>query len=159
MSTSQMALALVVFILLTFAVAGLGGLATRNGLPGWYSTLAKPSWTPPSWVFGPVWTLLYTTMAVAAWLVLLRGGWNGARGALILFAVHLAVNAAWSVLFFGCHRPGLALVDIVILWGMILALIVAFRRISAGAALLLVPYLLWVSFATVLNGAIWWLNR
>lgn len=159
MSTTRAALTLVGFIALTFAAAGLGGLATKSGLPGWYSTLAKPSWTPPAWVFGPVWTLLYTAMAVAAWLVFLRAGWNGARSALLLFAVHLVVNAAWSGLFFGLHRPGLALVDIIVLWGMILALIVTFKRVSTGAAVLLVPYFLWVTFATALNGSIWWLNR
>jgi translocator protein len=148
-------LALVVLIVLCFAVAGLGGLATTPAIPTWYAGLAKPSWTPPGWVFGPVWSVLYLSMAVAAWLMWRKGN---ALVPLALFAVQLALNAAWSWLFFGLHNPGAALVDIVLLWAAIAATTIAFWRRSLVAGLLFVPYLAWVSFAAVLNWAIWRLN-
>ena len=138
-----------------FAVAGLGGLATTPNIPNWYAGLAKPSWTPPGWLFGPVWSVLYLSMAVAAWLVWRKGN---AVVPLILFAVQLAFNAAWSWLFFGLHNPGAAFVDIVLLWAAIVATTIVFWRRSLVAGLLFVPYLAWVSFAAVLNFAIWRLN-
>lgn len=127
--------------------------------PGeWHAALAKPSWNPPNWLFGPVWTLLYTMMAVAVWLVWRERGWSGAREQLILFGMQLALNAAWSWLFFGLHRPDLALIDIVLLWLAILLTILSFREFSQTAAWLLVPYLAWVTFATLLNLALWRMN-
>jgi len=127
--------------------------------PGdWYASLQKPSWTPPSWLFGPVWTMLYATMAIAAWLVWKRGGFTAQRKPLTLFFVQLALNAAWTPIFFGLHKPGLAFITIVLLSLAIIATIAAFRRVSQIAASLLIPYLLWVAFAATLNFSIWRLN-
>ena len=142
-------------IVLCFVVAGIGGLVTTPSIPNWYSGLVKPSWTPPSWVFGPVWSVLYLCMAVAAWLVWRKGN---ALVPLTFFAVQLAFNAAWSWLFFGLHSPGAALIDIVLLWIAIAATTIAFWRRSVVAGLLFLPYLAWVSFAATLNFAIWRLN-
>jgi tryptophan-rich sensory protein len=128
-------------------------------MPGeWYASLKKPSWNPPGWVFGPVWTTLYVMMAVAAWLVWKRGGFSSQRPALVLFLAQLALNAAWTPLFFGLHRPGLAFAEILLLWLAIAAALAAFRPVSRAAAWLLTPYLAWVSFAAVLNFALWRLN-
>ena len=148
-------LALAGFVGLCLAVAGLAGFATAQSVVHWYPTLAKPSWTPPGWLFGPVWTVLYILMGVAAWRVWLKGQ---ARTALWLFGAQLLLNLAWSFLFFGARSPGLGLVDIVALWLAIAATIFAFAQLSRGAALLLVPYLAWVSFAMALNAKIFLLN-
>jgi tryptophan-rich sensory protein len=149
--------ALAVALAICFAVAAFGA----RFAPGpWYAALAKPFWTPPNWIFGPVWTLLYTMMAVSAWLVWLRADGSGrVRNALLLFAVQLLLNGAWSWLFFGGHRMGLALAEILVLWAFILATTVAFWRIRRWAGILLLPYLGWVGFASLLNAALWWLNR
>ncbi len=124
----------------------------------WYDALEKPSWTPPSWLFGPVWTVLYILMAVAAWLVWSKHRSEGAPLALGLYIVHLLFNGAWSWIFFGLEMPGLALLDIIVLWVMIVVLIVLFYRYRPMAGWLLIPYLLWVSYATALNLAIWSMN-
>ncbi|NIL96830.1 MAG: tryptophan-rich sensory protein [Planctomycetales bacterium] len=150
---------LLVAILICFAAAGFGGLVTTPQIPHWYAQLAKPDWTPPDWVFGPVWTLLYLMMAVAAWLVWRRRGWAGAKLPLALFGVQLGLNSLWSVLFFGLQRPGLAAIEIVILWAAILATTVAFWPRSRWAGGLMVPYLVWVTFALALNVVIWQMNR
>ncbi|HEX8456470.1 MAG TPA: TspO/MBR family protein [Pyrinomonadaceae bacterium] len=142
-----------------FAAAGLGSVYTTPSIPTWYASLQKPAWTPPAWVFGPVWTLLYLLMAVAVWLVWRERGFTGARPALTLFAVQLTLNALWSVVFFGWKRPGLALVEIYFLWAAIFATMLSFWRISHAAAWLIWPYLLWVTFAGFLNLSIWRLNR
>lgn len=142
--------------------AGLiGSLVAANGaFSSWYPALQKPSFTPPSWIFGPVWTVLYILMGVAAFLIWQRGlGHRAVRMALIWFLVQLALNAAWSPVFFGLHRIGWALLVIVLLWVAIAGTMHRFFRISLPAGWLLVPYLLWVSFATVLNASIWSLNR
>lgn len=152
------AIGLVVAIVICFAAAGLGAAATTPEIRGWYASIAKPAWNPPDWIFGPVWTLLYLMMAVAAWLVWRRAGFAGAKLPLALFAIQLALNSLWSVLFFGLHNPGAAAVEIVLLWGTILATLIAFRRRSRWAGGLLVPYLAWVSFASALNFTIWRLN-
>ena len=154
----RQSLALLGFVAACLAVGGLGGAMTTPEIAGWYATLAKPSFNPPNWIFGPVWTTLYILMAVAAWLVWRRGGWRDAQPALLLFALQLLLNCAWSLLFFGLHRVGVALVDIAVLLVTIAATALAFRPYSATAAFLLVPYLAWVCFATVLNFAIWRLN-
>ncbi len=146
---------LAVWLLLSFIVASFGALFQTGD---WYQTIAKPSWTPPGWIFGPVWTLLYIAMAVAAWLVWLEGGWKSNRIALSLYIVQLIFNAAWSWLFFGVHTIGGALVDIVILWLLILTTLILFWRRRPTAGLLLLPYALWVGFATALNFQIWRLN-
>ena len=127
---------------------------------GWYAGLEKPFFNPPDWLFGPVWTVLYFTMAVAAWMV-----WKPepedplVKPALLIFFTQLIFNVFWSAFFFGMRRPGLALMEIVVLWLLILVTALVFVRISRWAALLLVPYLVWVLYAAVLNGAIWWMNR
>lgn len=148
-------LALGGWLLLCFAAAAMGGLF----MPGeWYASLKKPSWNPPGWIFGPVWTALYTMMAVAAWLVWKRGGFSAQRRALALFLAQLALNAVWTPLFFGLHRPGVAFAEILLLWLAIAATLTAFRPVSRVAAWLLAPYLAWVSFAAALNYALWRLN-
>jgi tryptophan-rich sensory protein len=149
---------LIVAILICFAAAGIGSLATTPQIPGWYANLAKPTWTPPGWIFGPVWTLLYLMMAVAAWLVWRPAGFAGAKLPLALFAIQLALNSLWSVLFFGLQNPGAAAVDIILLWAAILATMITFWRWSRVAGGLLAPYLAWVSLAAVLNAAIWTMN-
>lgn len=157
-TTSRQALGLLVWVMLCLAAGGLGGLVTTPAIPTWYAQLEKPTWTPPDWLFGPAWTTLYLLMAVAAWLVWRRGGFAAQRRPLTIFLVQLVLNAAWSFLFFGLRNPGLALAEIVVLWAAIVATLLAFRRVSTVAALLLVPYLLWVTFATALNFEIWRLN-
>ncbi|HYE33445.1 MAG TPA: TspO/MBR family protein [Methylomirabilota bacterium] len=143
------------WLFLSFCAASMGAFFT----PGeWYASLRKPSWNPPSWVFGPVWTALYTLMAVAAWLVWRQGGFAAQRPALTIFVVQLALNAAWTPLFFGLHWMGVAFTEIVLLWVAIGATIVAFHPVSRAAAWLLVPYLAWVSFAAALNFTLWRLN-
>jgi len=155
---TRAAAALALWLILCLGVAWTGSLVTRPAIPGWYAALAKPAWTPPSWVFGPVWTALYIAMGVAAWLVWRKGGWAAAVLPLTLFFVQLALNAAWSPLFFGLHRIGWAFFDIVLLWGAIFATLLAFWRVEPTAGWLLLPYLLWVSYACALNFAIWRMN-
>jgi translocator protein len=146
---------LALWLVLCFGAAAFGSQFS----PGeWYAELAKPAWTPPGWLFGPVWSVLYAMMGIAAWLIWKDAGFSGARVALGLFVFQLVLNAAWSWLFFGLQEPGLALVDIGLLWAAILATAVAFRHHRPLAAGLLVPYLLWVSFAAALNFEIWRLN-
>lgn len=148
-------LGLAAFVVMCFGVSLLGGRATLPALAHWYPALAKPTWTPPEWVFGPVWTLLYPTVAVAGWLAWREG--RSRRGTL-LYLLQLTLNAAWPWFFFGERRIGWALVCVVVLWFAILGTIVAFWRVSRGAAVLMLPYLGWVGFATALNAAIWRLN-
>jgi tryptophan-rich sensory protein len=151
-------LALAIFIAMSFAAAFIGGLFTSSSVGTWYTTLNKPSWTPPSWLFGPVWTALYFSMAVAAWLVWRTHEVKAAKVALALFVIQLVLNAAWSGFFFGMRNPGLAFAEIILLWGAILATMLAFWRMKPLAGLLFAPYLLWVTFAAALNFAIWRLN-
>lgn len=143
---------------LCLGVAALGGLATASSVRTWYPTLAKPTWTPPSWVFGPTWTALYTAMAVAAWLVWKRAEHAGRKAALALFALQLTLNLAWSFVFFALRSPLAGLVDILLLWAAVLATTVAFWRVARAAGWLFVPYALWVGFAAALNLAIVRLN-
>lgn len=137
---------------------GAALFAGRIPVGEWYAGLAKPAWTPPGWVFAPVWTVLYGMMAAAAWLVWKGRGFSGARLALALFGAQLGLNVAWTWLFFGLQRPGLAAVDIALLWAAILATVLAFWRFRRLAGVLLVPYLAWVTFAAALNLEIWRLN-
>lgn len=146
------------FLLLAFLAAGIGSLATFTSVDTWYATLRKPSWNPPSWVFGPVWTTLYVLMAIATWRVWRAESSNGARLVVRLYGAQLGLNALWSVLFFGLHRPGAALIDVVVLWLVLIRMLVRFRETDTLAGLLWIPYVLWVSFAAVLNAAIWELN-
>lgn len=149
------ATALLGWIALTFCAA-LTGFFIQPA--GYYAALVKPAWAPHPWIFGPVWTLLYLMMAVAAWLVWRKGGWRARRGPLALYLVQLALNALWTPLFFGLRNPGLALLDIALLGAAIVLAGRAFRGVSRTAAWLLVPYLVWVVFAAALNFAIWRLN-
>jgi len=150
---------LILLLALVLATAGIAGACTGNSnTTGWYASLAKPSWTPPNWVFGPVWTALYANMAVAAWIVWRRRPRQRVGWAMGLFSLQLILNIAWTPVFFGLQRPGLALVDILLLWLAIGMTFAAFYRIRPLAGWLLVPYLLWVSFASALNMAIWSLN-
>ena len=156
MSNLRSVLGLVGWLVVSFAAAWIGS----RSMPGaWYASLARPSWTPPSALFAPVWTLLYTLMGVAAWTVWRKAGFGGAGAALALFVVQLALNALWSYLFFGQHRPDLAFLDIVALWLAILAVIGLFWRVDRSAGALLLPYLAWVGFAACLNFALWQMNR
>ena len=148
-------LGLVGFVVMCFGVSVLGGRAVAPALAIWYPGLVKPSWTPPSWVFGPVWTLLYPLVAVAGWLVWREGR---SRVGTLLFLLQLSLNAAWPWIFFGERRIDLALLCVALLWLAILGTIRAFWRVSRGAAVLLLPYLGWVGFAAALNAAIWFLN-
>lgn len=147
---------LVGLLALCCAVAGIGGWVTATSVESWYPTLAKPGFTPPDRVFGPVWSVLYAMMAVAAWLAWRRVGWRDR--ALGLFFAQLALNLAWSVLFFGLQLVGAALAEILLLLAGIAATTLAFWRIDRRAGLLLVPYLLWVGYASLLNGSIWLIN-
>ncbi|MDP2332998.1 MAG: TspO/MBR family protein [Reyranella sp.] len=149
---------LVLLVAICFGIGALGGAVTASSVTTWYPTLAKPSFNPPSWVFGPVWTALYILMAVAAWRVWRAADRDSARGPLTVFALQLALNLGWSVAFFGLQKIGLAVAVIVALDLVVLSTAVLFRRIDAAAALLLAPYLAWIAFATALNIAIWRLN-
>lgn len=144
-------------ILLCLLTGFLGSFATFQNIPTWYATLNQPSFTPPDWIFGPVWTALYIMMGVALYLVSLKKG-PEARRAVIFFIAHLAVNAAWSFVFFGFHQIGAALAVIVLLWVMIAVSMGLFWKLDKRAAYLLLPYLAWVSFATVLNATFFSLN-
>jgi benzodiazapine receptor len=158
MSTIRQAVGLALSVVICFAVAGVGSLFTRPAIEGWYAALGKPSWTPPNWVFGPVWSVLYLAMATAAWLVWRREGFAGARLPLTLFALQLVLNLAWTGVFFGLRMPGAAFAEIVLLWLFILVTTAAFWPLSRAAAWLMVPYLLWVTYAATLNCGIWRLN-
>jgi tryptophan-rich sensory protein len=153
-------LKLVLAVVAPLAVGALSGFATAQGVRDWYPELTKPWFNPPAWVFGPVWTVLYLLMGVAAYLVWRKGiEQPGVKLALLLFLAQLALNAAWSFLFFGMRKPGLAFAEILLLWLLIAATLVAFYARSRVAGLLLVPYLGWVGFAAFLNHALWRLNR
>ena len=147
--------ALALFLALCLGVGAIGSLATTPNIDPWYNQLEKPAWTPPGWLFGPVWTLLYLTMAVAAWEVWRERHRVDVRVALAAFFVQLALNLAWSFIFFGAHAIGWAALQIVALWVAIGWTIVAFRSISVLAVWLLAPYLAWVSFAAAINLTIW----
>ncbi|GAA1557073.1 TspO/MBR family protein [Kribbella lupini] len=138
------------------AAAALIGALGVQGTTERYAELQQPSWAPPSWLFGPVWTVLYVMIAISGWLVWRRTGWSKE---LIPYAVHLVLNAIWTPLFFGADAIGLALIEIVVLWAAIAWTVVTFRQVSRPAAALLLPYWAWTTFATALNATIWWLNR
>ncbi len=151
-------LVLALFIAICLAVGGIGSIFTASSVTSWYPTLRKPAWRPPAAVFGPVWTTLYILMGIAAWLVWRRRDTANTRPALYLFAIQLAFNLAWSGIFFGLRAPGAAFAEIVILWGLVLATLIAFWRVRPIAGLLLLPYLLWTTYASALNFAIWRMN-
>jgi translocator protein len=151
-------IALALFVALCLGIGALGASVVQTTVDTWYAELAKPSFTPPDWVFGPVWTLLYVAMAVAAWRVWRTADSDTARGPLTLFALQLALTLGWTVVFFGLLKIGAAVATIMVLDVGVIVTVLAFRTVDRIAALLMVPYLAWVSFATVLNIAIWRLN-
>ena len=153
------ALGLGLFLIVCIAVSGIGGAITATSVGSWYQALEKPSFNPPDWVFAPVWTALYLMMAIAGWRVWRRTRIAARWKALSVFAVQLALNVIWSLLFFGLQRVDLALAEIVILFLAISVNTVMFWRIDRLAGALFVPYLLWVAYATALNAALWLLNR
>ena len=150
--------ALAGFVALCFAVAAVGGAVTATSVGTWYAGLAKPSFNPPNWLFGPVWTALYLMIAVTGWRVWRRRGQSGARVALAAWGLQLALNLGWSFVFFGARMIGAALVEIVLLLVAILVTAALSWRIDRVAGWLLVPYAAWVGFATLLNAALWRLN-
>jgi tryptophan-rich sensory protein len=150
--------ALAFFMVLCLGIGSLGASVTATSVNGWYAELAKPSFTPPNRVFGPVWTALYVLVAVAAWRVWRTADRDTARGPLTLFALQLALNLGWTVVFFGLQKIGAAVATIVVLDVGVVVTALAFRTVDRLAALLMLPYLAWVAFATVLNIALWRLN-
>lgn len=156
--TLESLLRLGTFLLLVFMASSVGGFFTARSLGDWYQNLNKPAFNPPDWIFSPVWISLYIMIAVSAWLVWRKSGFSGARWAMIAFLAQLVLNSGWSVLFFGLHLLGAAFLEIVVLWIVILMCIILYWRHSLLAALLMVPYLLWVAFAAVLNLAFWRIN-
>jgi len=150
----------IICILLCLSAGGIGSTFTASAIPEWYATLSKPSFSPPNWLFAPVWTLLYILMGLAAALVWQKGlSLPRVRTALVIFLVQLILNMVWSVFFFGLRSPLYGLVDILFLWAAILVTIAQFSRVSITAATLLIPYILWVTFASGLNLGILLLNR
>jgi tryptophan-rich sensory protein len=159
MGVRRSVIGLAVFLGLCFGAAWAGSMLTSPALPEWYTGLAKPSWTPSDWVFGPVWSLLYLMMGLAAWLVWRQAGLASAAVPMALFGLQLVLNVAWSGVFFGLRRPGAAFAEIILLWFAILASMSAFWRVTRLAGWLMLPYLLWVGYAASLNLAIWLMNR
>lgn len=159
MKTSKQVIGFIIILLITYSAAAIGSIGMGNSIAEWYPTLNAPSFKPPNWIFGPVWSLLYTLMAIAAFLIW-RKGWNnyGVKVALALYAVQLILNSLWSIIFFKWHLLDFALIEIIILLIIIIITCINFRRIDKWAGILFIPYILWVSFATVLNGAFWYLN-
>ncbi len=154
---------ILIVVVTCLAIGYFSGMATQSSIKTWFPTLIKPSFNPPNWVFAPVWSMLYIMMGIAAGLV-----WNRmeaskdkelVKKSLVFFAIQLGLNALWSVLFFGLRNPMLALIEIVLLWLMIYETYIKFGKIDKIAGYLFLPYLAWVSFASILNASIWWLNR
>ena len=158
LSGVRSAAALAACLAATFCAAAVGTLLSFDGVGGWYRTIAKPAWTPPGWLFGPVWTALYGMMAVAAWRVWRRDGLRESRLACVVFTAQLVLNAAWSWIFFGLHRPGVAFAEILLLWALIVVTAALFSVRDRIAGALMAPYALWVAFAAVLNATIAWMN-
>jgi tryptophan-rich sensory protein len=152
-------LKLIISIVVCLSVGGISGFFTTSEIASWYATLQKPSFNPPNYLFGPVWTILYILMAIALWLIWKSDAPEALKNkAMLLFGIQLILNFFWSIIFFSLHQLGFALAEITAMWIFILLSILAFYPISRTAAFLLIPYLLWVSFASVLNFSIWRLN-
>jgi tryptophan-rich sensory protein len=158
MTTPQKIGAFLLSLIIPLAVGGISGYFTVSAIPGWYQTIQKPSWNPPNWVFGPVWTTLYALMGIAMYLIWTQPRSEQRQRALHLNAAQLILNFFWSLIFFNLHAIGWALIEIFILWVLIVRTMFAFDRVYKPAAWLLLPYIIWVTFATILNGTIWWLN-
>lgn len=152
-------LKLFISIAVCLAIGGVSGYFTANEIPTWYATLNKPGFNPPNWIFGPVWTTLYILMAISFWLIWKSNIESSIKNrAMTFFVIQLVLNFFWSILFFSLHQLGFAFVEIILMWLFILFSIISFYPISKTASYLLIPYLLWVSFASVLNFSIWKLN-
>lgn len=154
-------LKIVIMVAICVAVGYLSGVVTRESVTTWYTAIEKPSFNPPNWIFAPVWTTLYILMGIGAGLVWqqIETKREEVKSALIFFFIQLALNAIWSLLFFGLKNPLLALIEIIILLLMIYETFIKFNKLNKFAGYTFIPYLLWVSFATILNGTIWWLNK
>lgn len=151
-------LKLILCLAIPLAIGSISGIATAAGIKSWYLTLNKPFFNPPNYLFGPVWTLLYLLMGISIYLILQTPKTDMRKKAIIIFCVQLGLNFLWSFLFFKFQRVGIAFIEILLIWASILTMILTFYKLNKTAALLQIPYLLWVSFASILNGAIWWLN-
>jgi benzodiazapine receptor len=149
---------LVISIVATVGLGSLGGIFTIAEIPNWYAGLNKPSFNPPNWIFGPMWTTLYVLMGISFYLIWKLPVSTTRTKAIRLFIIQFVLNFCWSIIFFSMHQIGWALLEIIAMWVFILLTIVQFRKLSILAAVLLIPYLLWVSFACILNGSIWQLN-
>ena len=149
---------LVISLIITVGLGSLGGIFTISEIPNWYAGLQKPSFNPPNWLFGPVWTLLYILMGISVYLIWKQPVSTERNTGLILFVIQFVLNFCWSIIFFKQHQLGWALVEIIVMWVFILLTIIWFGKMSSTASWLLVPYISWVSFAALLNAAIWKLN-
>ncbi len=149
---------LIISIILTVGLGSLGGLFTIAEIPTWYAGLNKPSFNPPNWIFGPMWTTLYLLMGISFYMIWKIPPSPARTQAIRIFVIQFVLNFCWSIIFFSMHQIGWALVEIIAMWVCILLTILQFRKLSTTAAVLLIPYLLWVSFASLLNGSIWQLN-
>lgn len=159
MKKKQLWISFIVFIILCFIVEIIGSFWTKETVSTWYPTLTKPSWTPPNWVFGPVWSSLYIMIAIAGWLIYKAPHSHKRSTALILYGSQLALNFIWSFLFFSLRSPILGLIDIILLLLFISLTIIKTWRVRPLASILLIPYLIWVMYATSLNIGIWLLNK
>lgn len=157
----QKILRIAVVVMTCLVIGYFSGMVTRESITTWYPTLVKPVFNPPNWIFAPVWTVLYIMIGVAGGMVWNRLEFDAekVKKAFLFFIIQLALNALWSYLFFGLHNPLLALIEIVLLWLIIFETYTQFKKIDKVAGMLFIPYLAWVSFAMILNGSIWWLNR
>jgi tryptophan-rich sensory protein len=149
---------LLISILVVFSAAFIGSLFTTSSIATWYAFINKPSFSPPNWLFAPAWSLLYILMGIAAFLIWQKRDNPKVKQALRFYGIQLVLNALWSIIFFGMHNPGLAFLEIIFLWLFILITLIKFYKINKTAGLLFVPYILWVSFASILNFAVWTLN-
>ena len=145
-------------ILSTLLIGGISGFATASSINGWYVTINKPSFNPPNYLFGPVWTSLYILMGISLYIILQSDSNELRKKAVTIFSIQLFLNFCWSFIFFNFQNLGFAFVEIILMWISILTMIIIFYKINKTAAFLQIPYLLWVSFASILNGSIWYLN-
>lgn len=157
-SPKQRFLGALIAVLITLCAGLVGNLLGMDAIATWYAGLNKPAWNPPNWIFGPVWTILYVLMGIAAYLVWEQKKDSSRRAALVVYAVQLFLNALWSIIFFTFKQPAIAFGEIIIMWIAIVATIILFWRIKPLAGILLLPYIAWVTFATALNFAVWQLN-
>lgn len=158
MRSSKIVVTLLICLLLPLLVGGISGYATASGIQSWYITLHKPSFNPPNYLFGPVWSFLYLLMGISLYIIWIKGKGKNRRKALRIFFIQLTLNFFWSFLFFKFNLVGVALLDILLIWISIVFMIISFSRVNKIAAYLQIPYLLWVTSATTLNAAIWFLN-